>query len=141
MSAPGLAIEREPEPEAVAFLSAQLNRFNLERTGIPFGGFVSAFVRDEAGEIVAGLHGFTWGDCCQIDLLWVQEARRGEGMGSRLLALAEEEARQRGCTLVVLDTHSFQAPAFYQARGYTITGAVDGYPRPGTEKIYLHKRL
>ena len=37
---------------------------------------------------------------------------------------------------MVLATHSFQARAFYQARGYRVVGAVDGYPR-GHSQLHL----
>jgi hypothetical protein len=40
----------------------------------------------------------------------------------------------------VLATHSFQAPAFYQQRGYTIVGTAEGYPR-GYRQYYLQKQL
>jgi ribosomal protein S18 acetylase RimI-like enzyme len=98
-------------------------------------------VRNEKGEIVAGLYGYTWGDYCQIDDLWVQADLRGQGFGKRLLQTAEQEALKRGCSQVVLDTHTFQAPGFYQKQGYEISGVVDGVPRQQYQKIYLKKKL
>ncbi len=41
-------------------------------TGIYDGTFLTILVRDDAGTIVAGLRGWTWGDCCEIKTLWVQ---------------------------------------------------------------------
>jgi GNAT superfamily N-acetyltransferase len=135
-----LAIEADPAAEHVRFLEDQINAFNIEQTGVPFGGFVSCFVQDDDGTVIAGVHGFTWGDCCAVEYLWVREDLRGGGLGSRLLALAEQEAVRRGCAQVVLDTHSFQAPAFYAKHGYEVVGVVDGYPG-AHQKIYLRKAL
>ncbi len=138
-----LRIENESEPAAddVGFLNNQINAYNIALTGVPFGGSVSSFCRDEAGAVVAGIHGYVWGECCQIELLWVCAALRGQGYGTRLLRAAEAEATRRGCTQVVLDTHSFQAPGFYRKLGYDIVGVVEGYPHPPHQKIYLSKRL
>ena len=64
-----------------------------------------------------------------ISHLWVHPLQRGQGLGRSLLHAAEQEAARRGCEQVVLSTHSFQAPAFYERLGFTRAGAVTGYPR------------
>ena len=120
-------------------LRARLHAFNVAATGIDDGALLIITVRD-ADDIVAGLFGWTWGGTAFVDLLHVDESRRGAGLGSRLLAEAEAEGRRRGCRQVVLATHTFQAPAFYAARGYTEYGRVDGYP-VGHGQVHLVKRL
>ena len=132
--------EDEPAQQDVDFLEDQINEFNITTTGVPFGGRLACFVRNDEGEIIAGISGWTWGDCCEIRLLWVHADLRGQGYGSQLLQAAEQEALARGCRQVVLDTHSFQAPAFYQRHGYEVVGVVDGYPYQH-QKIYLRKQL
>jgi GNAT superfamily N-acetyltransferase len=135
-----LEIEEEPAAADVAFLEDRINEFNFAATGIHDGRLLASFVRGERGEIQAGIFGWTWGDCCEIRFLWVAGSERGRGHGSRLLLAAEEEAAARGCTQVVLATHSFQAPDFYARFGYEVVGSVDGYPR-GYRHLLLRKGL
>ena len=99
-----------------------------------------AHARGHGGDLHAGLFGWTWGGCGYIDLLWVREDCRGSGLGTRLLATAEEEIRQRGCDQVALSTHSFQAPGFYARFGYQECGRTPAYPR-GHDQVHLVKRL
>jgi GNAT superfamily N-acetyltransferase len=107
-------------------------QFNAEATGIGDGRWLRAAVLEEEGELVAGLAGWRWGGCGCVDSLWVRADRRGRGLGSRLLTAAEAEASARGCTQMVLSTHSFQAPEMYLRRGYvevsrTIRGATPNF--------------
>jgi GNAT superfamily N-acetyltransferase len=135
-----LTITDHPNEGDVQFLDQRINDFNFAATGITDGRLLSLVLRDEQGSIVAGLYGWTWGGCLDIKYLWVPEALRGRGHGTRLLEAAEQEALVRGCTQALLDTHSFQAPAFYQRLGYTIFGVIDNYP-VGHAKYYLKKQL
>ena len=80
-------------------------------------------MREADGTIAAGLHGWTWG-----------------GTGSRLLVAAETEAVRRGCHQMHLDTHSYQAPAFYRRLGYDVIGELPGWPGNDT-RIFLRKTL
>lgn len=134
-----LRIEAKAVPADIQFLEDQLYAFNVAQTGVE-GETLAIFVRDDTGQIVAGIYGWTWGGCCEIRYLWVHQDWRGQGYGRRLLLSAEEEARHRGCTQIVLDTHSFQAPGFYEKFGYEVFGIVDEYPRQH-QKIFLIKCL
>ena len=71
MDAINLIIETQPARQDVDFLKDQINAYNLAQTGIDFGGLLACFVRNQEGHIVAGLYGYTWGNCCQIEDLWV----------------------------------------------------------------------
>ena len=135
-----LTVESQPSPKDAGFLEDRINTLNVQRTGCEDYLPLAIFVRDEDGAIKAGICGFTWGGCCEVKTLWVHEDRRGQGLGKRLLKAAEAEALARGCKLVILDTHSFQAPGFYHKLGYAVVGVVDGYPR-GHQKVFLKKRL
>jgi GNAT superfamily N-acetyltransferase len=123
-----------------ARLDEEINSFNAAVTGWADGRLLSISARGHGGDLHAGLFGWTWGGCGYIDLLWVREDCRGSGLGTRLLATAEEEIRQRGCDQVALSTHSFQAPGFYARFGYRECGRTPAYPR-GHEQIHLVKRF
>ena len=107
-------VEEEPRPDDKAFLNDQLYRFNATATGVHDGQWLAVFVRDADGQIMAGLHGWTWGRIGYVDTFWIREDLRRQGLGTRLLAAAEGEASRRGCREMHLTTHSYQAPGFYR---------------------------
>jgi len=127
------SVEMETEPSAsdVEFLYARITEANLAATGLPAAERISAWLRDDSGEIEAGIYGWSWGGTAEVDLLWVSESRRRTGLGSALLDAFESEAIARVCSQIVLSTFDFQAPEFYERRGYTSLGRVDNYPAGG----------
>jgi len=140
MVTPALIIETEPAPAQVQYLEDRLYEFNSRTTGITDGEWLTLFVRDRHSHIVAGICGNTWGDCCEIRPFWVEESRRRQGLGTRLLGAAEDEARRRGWWQMILTTFSFQAPAFYAKHGFQVVAVVDDYPR-GHQSLLLRKAL
>jgi ribosomal protein S18 acetylase RimI-like enzyme len=124
-----LMVESEPAPQDVRFLRDRLYEFNVRATGISDGNFLSLFTRAPDGSPVAGIFGWTWGGTCYIRYLFVSENMRGQGQGTRLIRAVETEAKSRGCRQIVLETHDFQAPRFYQKLGFSIVGRVDHYPQ------------
>ena len=136
-----IQIEIEPAPGDIRFLEDRLYEYNVEQTGSDDGKWLSIFVRDDKGEIVAGLHGWTWCGACKVRTLWVREDLRRQGYGKRLMGAAEQEARARGCEQILLDTFSFQAPLFYQKLGYEVIGVVDGFPRQPHSESHMRKAL
>jgi len=137
---PELGVSSEPSPGVAQYLEDRIYEFNSAATGVTDGEWLSIVVRDESDRIAAGLSGNTWGGCLEIRQFWVEESRRRQGLGTALLEAAEQEARQRGCTSVLLMTFSFQAPAFYARHGFEVIAAVDDHPR-GYRNLLLRKRL
>ncbi len=135
-----LTINTEPTPDEVQYLEDRIYEFNSTATGITDGEWLAIFVRDEEDRIVAGICGNTWGGCLEIRQFWVEEARRKQGLGTRLLGAAEQEARRRGCRQIFLMTFTFQAPAFYAKHGFEVVAEVDDHPR-GHKNLLLRKRL
>jgi GNAT superfamily N-acetyltransferase len=137
---PVLDVTDEGAPDDLRFLEEHINEFNFATTAIRDARGLIILLRDADRTIYAGLSGHTWGGVAEIRFLWVDEARRHTGIGSRLLRAAEHEARVRGCRKIVLSTHSFQAPGFYGKHGYIVAGEFSEYPR-GHRSIFLEKIL
>jgi ribosomal protein S18 acetylase RimI-like enzyme len=136
-----LTIVFQQEGGASAHLVRErLDMFNIGVTGVSAYYPVNLFVKNGRGETLGGLLGGIWGRWLQISFLWVDEAVRGQDWGTRLMDQAEAYARERGCHSVTLDTHSFQARPFYEARGYEVFGTLDDYPE-GHKKFFLSKKL
>lgn len=140
MSEPAVTVDDAPSPADIAALDDAIDAFNARRTGIDDGRRLAIVLRDAGGTIYAGLHGHSWGGCCEVKVLWVAEGHRGRGLGRRLLQAAEDEALRRGCTQVVLTSHSFQAPGFYERLGYRRLATIPDYPR-GHANVVLTKAL
>jgi ribosomal protein S18 acetylase RimI-like enzyme len=121
-------------------LSDLINEFNVEATGLDDGRALSVVRRGPDGSLEAGLTGWTWGGCGFIQYLWVRADVRRAGLGSRLLLAAEAEAIARGCSQMVLSSHTFQAPDFYKQHGYTEVARTEEYPR-GHAEVHLIKML
>lgn len=132
--------DRDDGGEVETELRRRLYAFNARATGVDDGALLVVTAREDSAGMVGGLFGWTWGGTAFVDLLFVDEDRRGRGLGSRLLAEAEAEAARRGCRQVLLATHTFQAPEFYAARGYVECGRFDDYPA-GHAQVQLAKRL
>lgn len=75
-----------------------------------------------------------------IDILWVDGAHRGEGIGVTLLRAVEEQALRLGCRWSDVSTFDFQAPDFYRRAGYVVYGVKEDYP-PGHTNHLLRKQL
>jgi GNAT superfamily N-acetyltransferase len=132
-------VEDHPDPLEIGFLEEQIRRDASAAMGLGDEVELAIFVRD-AGKIVAGISGWTWGDCCELQSLWVEPSLRGSGLGSRLLAAAEAEAVARGCTQTVHFTYDFQARGLYEQAGYELVGRVEDFPS-GTDVLWYLKRL
>lgn len=123
-----------------AALNTLLSTHNSEHVGPTAHVPLWVFARDPTGKVQGGLRGQTYWSWGTIDVFAVAPAYRRQGVGSRLLTVAEEIARSRGCVGIRLDTASFQAPDFYRRHGYSEFGRIESYP-PGHTRIWVMKRL
>lgn len=122
-------------------LGEGLKGYNDEQIGRNDRQALSIRITDpETSEPIGGLAGRTSLGILFIDLVYLPPSLRGSGTGSRILAMAEEEGRRRGCSKAVLFTISFQAPEFYKKLGWQVFGEIAPKP-PGATRIYLTKDL
>lgn len=133
-------VNERPNEKDVQELKQHLRDYNVTHANSIDGYGIAIFVRDDQRQMVAGISGWLWGECLEIDYLWVQEAVRGQGVGKQLVIALEEAAVVRGCRQITLETFSFQAPEFYQKLGYNEFGVIDGFGNH-FRKFYMQKRL
>lgn len=118
-----------------------LRAHNRTKGGDPQAETVALLVRDEhTKDVIGGLHGEFFYSWLYIELLAIPEQARGHGIGSRLIRMAEDLAREKRCVGIWLDTFDFQAPEFYKKLGYSQFGQLDDFP-PGHKRFYFQKRL
>ena len=132
-------VENEPDPRDLEFLEDRIRDESSAAMGLGEEVELAIFVR-EGSEVVAGISGWTWGDCCELQSLWVHPRMRGRGLATRLIAAAETEAAARGCLQTVHMTYEFQARALYEQTGYELVARVEGFPS-GTDVLWYRKRL
>jgi GNAT superfamily N-acetyltransferase len=133
-----LTVSRDPHAEAV--ITQGLAAYNRETFGRVDSQTLDVLVRDQNGEAVGGILGHTSLGLFFLDLFYLPAEERGGGLGSRLIAQAEAEARKRGCTRAVVYTVTFQAPGFYEKHGYRRFGEI-ACPPDGATRIFLTKTL
>lgn len=126
----------ERDIQEIHELLKEYNLSNREKSeDIPLG----IYCEDETGKKQAGLTGETFGNWLCIKYLFVDEKLRGQGIGSKIMAAAETEAKKRGCKYAFVDTFSFQAPGFYTKLGYQEVFALTEYPYTEARYYYTKK--
>lgn len=84
---------------------------------------------DDKGCMIAGcIAGVSGWDTAHIDVIWVNEPYRNQGVGSYLLGEIEREAKERGAGLARVDAIDIQA-AFFKKHGYTVDVIYEGCPK------------
>jgi ribosomal protein S18 acetylase RimI-like enzyme len=96
---------------------------------------------DAEGAIVGGLIGETQFLWLKISVIAVAEHARRHGVGRRLVALAEQEAKARRCKYSYVDTLDYQAPDFYSKLGYQLVGRLENWDSHGHAKCFFTKQL
>ncbi len=135
-----IEMTQEPTPEDREAILAPLRAYNLAQAGDGKSESLALLVRDDNDVILGGLYGRFFYQWLFIELLSVPDEARGQGMGSQLMKMAEDLAREKGCVGIWLDTFDFQAPEFYKKLGFSEVGQIADYP-PGHRRFFLQKRL
>jgi len=130
-----------PDIQAKTAIGEGLAAYNVQHADVDDRRDLAVLLRDtRTGEILGGILGRTSLGLLFIDLVFIPEAMRRHGLGSRMLQMAEEEGRTRGCVNAFLYTISFQAPEFYAKHGWHEFGRVECHPA-GTSRVFMTKGL
>jgi GNAT superfamily N-acetyltransferase len=131
-----LVVEDSPDDADLAVLEGHVTAAAIAAAGVgedrPFG----IFVRDDERRIVAGISGMTWGGCCELHAMWVDEPLRSRGLARALMAAAESLAGRRGCVLVEFFAYDLLADGLYERLGYETVGIVEGCPAGSAARWY-----
>ncbi len=138
---PEIALTDKSDDALLAVLREGLAAYNEKHAAKRDHKDLSITLRDpQTGAVIGGLTGRSSLGILFIDMIFLPESLRRTGIGSRVLAMAEEEGRRRGCSKAVLYTISFQAPEFYKRLGWQVFGEIVPEP-PGAARFYLTKDL
>ena len=100
----------------------------------PFG----IFIKDSLGAVIGGVSGFSCYGCLYIDMLWLKEELRKQGLGKKLMMEAEKIGCERQCTFSTVDTMDWEALPFYQKLGYSIEFVREGFAKES--KMYMLRK-
>jgi ribosomal-protein-alanine N-acetyltransferase len=134
------SIDQECFPPGISYSRTELKTYMRRRgsftlvavgvsgNGSAISGFIVAEAVRSAGHVIT------------IDVI---AAARRFGVGSLLLAGAEERLRAAGCRTVELETAVDNAPAisFYKRHGYTVIETFPRYYSNGVDALILQKDL
>jgi GNAT superfamily N-acetyltransferase len=138
---PNIVLTDAPEDADTAIIADGLRAYNAAQSGYDDYRPLAVFVTDpESGKVVGGLYGSSSRGQLRVDRFFLPEALRRFRLGSRLLAMAEEEGRRRGCFRVTLNTMEIQAPGFYKKQGYEAAAVLECAP-PGVTRYLMTKKL
>lgn len=141
---------RSGEANALRQLVVDAYTLYIARMGKPPGPMLDDYARRiadgqawvlEVNGVITGLIVLEEdGDTLLLDNVAVSPAAQGKGYGRRLIAFAEEEARQRGHVELRLYTnvHMTENIALYERLGFRQAGRVN---EKGFERLYMAKRL
>jgi GNAT superfamily N-acetyltransferase len=119
-------------------IESGLVAFNKDLIGRSDRRLLAVLLRDENNMTVGGLSGFTARGWLTIETLFVPHHLRGQGIATRLLGMAEDEARNRGCRGAWLDTVNASARRLYERCGYSCFGKLDNLPE-GHTLVFMNK--
>jgi ribosomal protein S18 acetylase RimI-like enzyme len=132
-----------PTDEEMEIISEGLRIYDGQQ---PFGELdvpyndINLVLRDHDGNVVGGVITSMKTGVMHLEVLWIDERFRGQGLGRRLLTEAEKIAKEKGVVSGLTWVVSFNSPEFFQKCGYEVFGVSDGYPDP-VKEYYLKKKL
>ena len=130
-----------PDDGERAMIMDGLRAYNEAQAGGSDARPLAILVRDpETTRVAGGLLGRTYLGLLTVERFFLPEDLRRDRLGSRIIAMTDEEGRRRGCTRAVLSTLHFQAPGFYLKQGWEVAARIGCEP-PGHTRFYMTKKL
>lgn len=107
---------------------------DAEQMGLPPEG---VFAVSEKGELLGGITFRVYNDWVWIENGFVWEPHRRKGIYATLIRELEKLARKAGLAGMDVWTYEWEAPAVYEALGFTRNGVHHNFPRGNTSIEYI----
>jgi ribosomal protein S18 acetylase RimI-like enzyme len=130
----------EPPPGDCAAIDEGLGASNSAAAPLHEVSAIACFARSADGTLLGGAVGRRWGQCAELQQLWVHPEHRRKGVGTSLVENFQGFAQTKGCSALFLETFSFQAPGLYLSLGFSQVSELAIYPH-GIAKYILVKYL
>lgn len=135
-----ITVEKSLDDSELQLVHDGMSRYTRAHVDYDSYERITITLRDENKTLKGAALGEAGRGWLKISIIWVDEAFRGKGHGTRLLAGIEREAIKKGCFNACLDTFSYQAKPFYERYGYEVFGTLDDYP-VGHQRFFMRKSL
>ena len=97
----------------------------------------SVFAKD-GNQIIGGALIWEHSDALYIDVLWCNEQYRKQGIGTKIITMIDDAAKNKGLPKIFVDTYEFQARAFYEKHGFYCIGTITKYLKD-YDRIFMRK--
>ncbi len=147
-----IALESPDQPDVIALITAldayqdslypPEARHALDLSVLVQPHVLFAVARDAGGQAVGCGAVVLEAGAGELKRMFVSPAARGQRVAQRLLTLLEQQARQRGCAVLRLETGPYQPEALglYAACGFERCGPFGGYADDPLS-VFMQKRL
>lgn len=108
---------------------------NMERIK-PF----RVYIKNAEKIVLGGISGTIIYGSLYVDMLWLKEDLRRQGLGKKLMMIAEKIGRDQQCSFATVNTMDWEALEFYQKLDYEIEFVREGYAKESTMYM-LRKKL
>ena len=125
-------------PNEINAVEARLYEYNQQSTKQDDGQGLGFVLRNDIGEMIGVVAGYTWSGISELKQMWVDEAHRGRGCARALLDAFVAEARVRGVRRIWVASYDFQAPGMYEKAGFRRMAEFEGWPE-GHANVVLCK--
>lgn len=99
----------------------------------------SVFAKDGA-QIIGGALIWEHSDALYIDVLWCNEQYRKQGIGTKIITMIDDVAKNKRLPKIFVDTYEFQAQAFYEKHGFYCIGTIPKYLKD-YDRIFMRKDI